>query len=92
MKSLNFFWVCFDPSLRHYEAEKFTKGDAECTLAGVKFHLKVPQHGERLFEIGDVMLDSFTFDKHIVHIHHVSTDLLFEDLVDEPLIGRTCIF
>ena len=61
-------------------------------LLRLSFFLKIPQHGECLLEINDMMLGSSPFNKHVVHVYlHIFVDLLFEDLIDEPLIGRIYI-
>ena len=79
--------------MRHHEIKEFTRGNAKHALVGIKLHLKASQHDKCLLKVGDMVLDSSAFDKHVIHvIHlHVLADLLFEDFVDELLVGRTHI-
>ncbi len=46
-----------------------------------------------LFQVGYVVLRRLAFYKHVVHVHfHVLANLLLEDLFDEALVSRHCIF
>ena len=59
----------------------------------VELHSKSLQYREYFLKVSNVMLGNPNFDQHVIDIHlYISINLLLEDLIDEPLIGRTYIF
>lgn len=86
-------WVCFNALLCYHEPWKLFKGDIKDALRQIEPHLLLPYLFEGFLQVSDVEIHLSALDKHVIHVaFHVPVDLVFKHLVDELLIGGTCIF
>lgn len=90
---LDFFWIHLDTPHANHESKKFANCNIEGTFTQIQLHSILVKDIEGFFWVFDVVCPFKALDKHVVDVDvYVLTNLVFEELVDQPLIGDFCIF
>lgn len=85
--------IGFHTLARDYEHKKLSRNILEGIFGWVQLYLILAESGEDLLKIINVVERDMILDQNIIHIYlHISTNMIFNDLIEELLIGSTYIF